>query len=91
MKYKFPRISDAEIKEGVCVGPKIRKLIRDVKFGDQLIEVEKAEIIKNATSNLGWGGENHKADIVIWWLILYSPTKLYFLPENLGAMSDENG
>ena len=35
LKNKFPRISDAKIKEGVFVGPQIRELIQDVKFEDQ--------------------------------------------------------
>jgi len=29
--------------------------------------------------------------IVIWWLILYNPTKLDFITEKLGTVSDENG
>jgi hypothetical protein len=41
LKNKFPRISDAKIKERVFAGPKIRELIQDVKFEDQLSEVEK--------------------------------------------------
>jgi hypothetical protein len=36
--------SDAKIKEGVLAGPHIRELIQDVKFVDQLSEVEKAEL-----------------------------------------------
>jgi len=34
---------------------------------------------------------NHKVGIMIWWLILYNPTKIDFIPENLEAVSDENG
>jgi hypothetical protein len=41
LKNKFPRISDAKIKEGVFVGPQIRELKLDVKFEYQLSEVEK--------------------------------------------------
>jgi hypothetical protein len=40
-KNKFPRKSDAEIKEWVFVGPQIRELKQDVKFEYQLSEVEK--------------------------------------------------
>jgi hypothetical protein len=45
---KFPRKSDAKIKDRVLVGPQIRDLIQDVKFEDQLSEVEKRgmEVIK---------------------------------------------
>jgi hypothetical protein len=35
LRNKFPRISDAKIKEGVFFGPQIRGLIQDVKFEDQ--------------------------------------------------------
>ena len=33
---KFPRLSEAEIKEGVFVGPQIRKLFRDDMFNNLL-------------------------------------------------------
>jgi hypothetical protein len=58
----FPRISDAEIKEGVFVGPQIRELIQDVKCEDQLSEVEKAawKSLKNVTTN--FLGNHHKAE-----------------------------
>jgi hypothetical protein len=32
LNSKFPRISDAKIKEGVTVGPQIRELIQDAKI-----------------------------------------------------------
>ena len=64
----MPRISYAKIKEGVFVGRLIRELIEDVKCEDQLTEVEETawKSLKNVTTNF----------VVIWWLILYSPTKL---------------
>jgi len=34
MKNKFPRISDAEIKVGLFVGPQIKVLIQDIKCED---------------------------------------------------------
>jgi hypothetical protein len=48
LKSKFSRTSDAKLKERGFVGPQIRELIHDVKFEDQLSEVEKSsmEIIK---------------------------------------------
>jgi hypothetical protein len=30
---KFPRIRDAKIKDGTFVGPRMKELIEDVKFG----------------------------------------------------------
>jgi hypothetical protein len=61
LKNTFPRISDAKIKAGVLVGPQVRELIKDIKFEDQLSELEKAawKSFKNVTTNfLG----NHKAE-----------------------------
>jgi hypothetical protein len=76
LKNKFPRTSDAKIKEGVFVGPQITELIQDIRFEDQLSEVERAawKSFENVTPNfLG----NHKVEnyrdmvIVIWWLIYH--------------------
>ena len=40
MKNKSVRIGDGKIEEEMFVGPQIRELIQDVKFEDQLSEVE---------------------------------------------------
>ena len=76
LKNKFPRIIDAKIKEGVFVGPHIGELINEVKFADQLTEVEKirVEIIQKS---LFFFLIIRQKTIVIWWLILYNPTKLW--------------
>jgi hypothetical protein len=107
LKNKFPRISDAEINEGIFVGTEIRKLIPDVKFDDQLREVEKParKSLKNLSTNfLG----NHKAetyrDMVADFVQSHKAmgcnmslnvhsldSHLNFFPENLGAVSDEHG
>jgi hypothetical protein len=42
LKQKFPRLSDAKIKEGIFVGPQIKELIKDEQFEEQLNEVGKA-------------------------------------------------
>jgi hypothetical protein len=34
LNNKFHRISDAKIKKGLFVGPKVRELTQDVKFED---------------------------------------------------------
>jgi len=41
LKYKFSKINDVKIKEGVFVVPPIREFMREVKFEDQLIKVKK--------------------------------------------------
>jgi hypothetical protein len=39
LKHKFPRLSDAKIKEGIFVGSQIRELIKDEQFeGAQTVE-----------------------------------------------------
>ena len=54
---KFPGLSDAKIKEGVFVGPDIRKLMKDENFEDCLGEAEKdtwisfKNVIKNFLGN----------------------------------------
>jgi hypothetical protein len=41
LKNQLPRIIDAINKEGMFVGPEITELIQDIKFENQLSEVEK--------------------------------------------------
>ncbi|GBP36303.1 hypothetical protein EVAR_85552_1 [Eumeta japonica] len=41
LKTKFPRISDAKIKEGIFVGPQIRELMKDSNFESTLNEAEQ--------------------------------------------------
>jgi hypothetical protein len=38
LKSKFPKVSDAKIKEGSFVGPQIRKLISNEPFDNQFNE-----------------------------------------------------
>jgi hypothetical protein len=51
-----------KIKEGLFVGPKIRELIQDVKFEDQISEMEKAawNSLNNVTAI--FEGGNRKAE-----------------------------
>jgi hypothetical protein len=55
LNKKFPKISDAKIKECVFFRPQIRQLTKDVIFEDQLSEVGKAtwKSFKNSTTNFG--------------------------------------
>nr|XP_036219079.1 uncharacterized protein LOC118680996 [Bactrocera oleae] len=41
LKTKFPRISDAKLKEGIFVGPQIRELMKDEAFESKLSKTEK--------------------------------------------------
>lgn len=103
----FPKISYAKIKEGIFVGPDIRKLMDDRKFTQCLSSAEAAawNSFKNVVRNfLG----NHKSgnykQIVSDLLKNYKKIgarmslKMHFLdshlgffPENLGEVSDEQG
>jgi hypothetical protein len=107
LKKKFPRISDAKIKEGIFVGPQIREVLTDPNFDLVLGQFELAawSAFKNVVKNfLG----NHKREdyvsIVSEMLTSYQDMgcnmslKIHFLhshldffPENLGDVSDEHG
>ena len=107
LKTKFPRVSDAKIKEGIFVGPQIRELMRDQNFDKELTDDENSAWVsfkKVCNEFLG----NHRAEnysaIVKELLASYRnlgcnmSLKIHFLdshldffPENLGAVSDEHG
>lgn len=107
LREKFPKVSDAKIKEGIFVGPQIRELLKDNIFEEKLSLLEKSawKSFKNVAQNfLG----NHKAsnykDLIGELLSTYQALgcnmslKIHFLhshldffPENLGAVSDEHG
>lgn len=107
LKNKFPSLSDAKIKEGIFVGPDVRKLMKDPEFLAVLNDVEKeawlsfVEVTKNFLGN-------HKSpqyvNIVKTMLKAYQKMgckmslKIHFLqshfnffPQNMRAVSDEHG
>ena len=59
----FSRIIEAKFRERVFAGPQIRELIQDVKFEDQLSEVERAawKSLKTVTSKFV-GNYEYKAE-----------------------------
>jgi hypothetical protein len=46
LKLKFPKLSDAKIKEGIFVGPQIRTLLKDASFVKKLNSKKPAAITK---------------------------------------------
>lgn len=103
----FPKISYAKIKEGIFVGPQIRKLMNDHNFSQCLSEKEYAAwesfkcIVKSFLGNNK--SENYR-QIVAELLknyhelgarmslkIHFLHSHLDFFPQNLGAVSDEQG
>ncbi|GBM92845.1 hypothetical protein AVEN_72429-1 [Araneus ventricosus] len=61
LRLKFPKVSEAKIKEGIFVGPQIRQLMKSPVFERKLIKKEAAawtsfkELAKNFLGN-------HKAE-----------------------------
>jgi hypothetical protein len=41
VRSKFPNVNDAKIKEGIFIGPQIRKLMQDKQFDEDLNETER--------------------------------------------------
>lgn len=103
----FPQLSEAKIKEGVFTGPDIRKVIRDPEFEKQLNKEELAAwiaFVKVVKGFLGNNREDNYKSLVLNLLKTYKAMgcrmslKIHFLhshinffPENLGAVSDEQG
>jgi hypothetical protein len=103
---KLPNVNEAKIKEGIFIGPQIRKLMQDKPFDENLNETERntglsfKKICKNFVGN-------HKAnyqDVEHYLLtsnkamgrsmslkIHFLESHLDFFPQNLGEVSDEHG
>jgi len=41
VRNKFPNVSDAKIKKGICIGPQIRVLMQEMQFDEDLNETER--------------------------------------------------
>ena len=50
LKHKLPKVSEAKIKEGICIGPPTTELIKYLEFQQQLSSIEK--IAWNAIKNV---------------------------------------
>jgi hypothetical protein len=105
LKHKFPRLSDAKIKEGIFVGHQIREIIKDKQFEEQLNEGKAAlQAFKNVSQSfLGHHKAENYHEIVSDLLTAYKAMEcnmslkahflgshLDFFPENLGAASAEH-
>jgi len=104
---KFPRLSEAKIKEGVFVVPQIRKLFRDDVFNNLLQGDEKkaCDVFRLVSANfLGNIREENYKELMEDMLSLYYKLgcnmslmihmffpHLDFFPDNCGMVSDEHG
>ncbi|GBM78933.1 hypothetical protein AVEN_26730-1 [Araneus ventricosus] len=61
LRLKFPKVSEAKIKEGIFVGPQFRQLMKDPVFESKLTKKEAAgwTSFKELAENFF---ENHKAE-----------------------------
>jgi len=107
LKEKFPKVSAAKLKEGIFIGPQIRELIKDYNFVRRLNTAEqeawqafiwtcenflgnhKALTYKDGVQNLL--NAYNKLGCRMSLKIHFLHSHLDFFPENLGAVSDEQG
>lgn len=103
----FPKLSDAKLKEGIFVGPQIRKLLNDPEFESKLrsVELDAWKSFKSVVEGfLGNYKSNNYKKLIDDLLKNYEKlgcrmslkihflhSHLNFFPENLGAVSDEQG
>jgi len=104
---KFPRLSEAKLKEGIFIGPQIRDIVKDEYFDKLLQGDEKAAwdsfkfVIKVFLGNRR--AQNYeelvnnllqsyqKLGFNMSLKIHFRHSRLGFFPENCGAVSDEYG
>ena len=105
MRNKFPNLSDAKVKEGLFIGPRIRELMQDVRWRcEWLKEMHDCHLRGLANDFLGNHKEANCQDVVQHLLTSYKAMgcnmslKIHFLEshldffsENLGEVSDEHG
>ncbi|KYN29160.1 hypothetical protein ALC57_01407 [Trachymyrmex cornetzi] len=107
LQQQFPSLSEAKIKEGIFVGPDIRKLMKDEHFAETMTVNEKNAWLSFKAVIKGFLGNRKEAnykDLVETILDNFKKlgcnmsVKLHFLyshldffPANLGEISEEQG
>lgn len=107
LRQKFPRLSDAKVKEGIFVGPQIRNLFKDDNFDSVLEGKEKKawdDFRLVAKNFLGNKRSDNYAELIENMLssfqklgcnmslkIHFLHSHLDFFPDYCGALSDEHG
>ena len=93
LRNKFPKISDAKVKEGIFIGPQMRQLIKNPAFDEVLKEQEKEtwEALKEVIC----GFLGNKRDDNYIQLVTVLLQKYHQLGCNMslscGVVSDEHG
>lgn len=94
LKEKFPKLSEAKIKEGIFVGPQIRQLMKDDIFKEKLSDLEKSawESFMKVTFNfLGNHRSNDYKTIVAELLSAYKAlgwvVRLYVIENTLPSFT----
>ena len=107
LRASFPSLNDEKVKQGIFDGPDIRKMMKDNDFPQTMTAVERTawcafvDVLKHFLGN--HKSENY-VEVVEEMLTAYKELqcnmsiKVHFLfshldefPENLGAVSDEQG
>lgn len=107
LKGKFPKITDAKIKEGIFVGPQIRQLMFDEDFESVMDENELSawRAFKSVCSGLLGKHRDHQPDVLVDELmncyqrlgcnmslkLHFLHSHLSFFPKNAVDVSDEHG
>jgi hypothetical protein len=102
LRKKFPHLLEAKLKEGLFVGPDIRKLIFDEDFLLTMTEGEREAWIafKNVVAKFLGSNKNccckyareiQSLEVLDELKTSYFEVTLGFFPENLGAVSEEQG
>lgn len=107
LKTIFPNLSDAKIKEGIFVGPQIRKILKNETFDGHLSSVERdawysfKAVVENFLGNnksedfkeivSNLLRNYHRMGVNMSLKIHFLHSHLDFFPDNLGSVSDEHG
>lgn len=107
LRSKFPRISDAKIKEGIFIGPQIREILKDQNFDSVLQGFEKEAWKSFRAVVHGFLGNKRNENYVelvnnllqkyqqlgcnMSLKIHFLHSHLDFFPSNCGDVSDEHG
>lgn len=107
LKTKFPTLSEAKIKEGIFIGPDIKKLINDPAFLSSLSPIEKNAWVAFVDVTRNFLGNHkspdfhekinrmldayHKLGCNMSLKIHFLHSHLSFFPDNMGSVSDEHG